>query len=183
MLCLRVKGPGGDRRGRRRLGIRVGNAPVQVVAAEEDRETVLLARFQDDLGIPDLRDRLRERRAEFLVLLRGNASGAPVRDEAVFADGGEVPACGHVAASHGKPDAERLENAPADLVRERVIPEKRQMGGTASGRYPAADRVGHAAFRLGGQGVQVGRLRCLERGTPLHRYPADAIHHEEHNLA
>src|SRR5204863_5029801 len=60
----------------------VGQWTFQTFAAEQDDEPMAFARLDDDLGVADLFDFLREERAKLLANLGFNAAGAAVRDDA-----------------------------------------------------------------------------------------------------
>ena len=81
-------------------------------------------------------------------------------------------------------DAQRLEDAAADPVLERVVAEEGEVARPAARRDAEADRHGQAAEAVGGEPVEVHGVRLLQLGAAGLRIgqPAEAVDDEEDDL-
>ena len=104
-----------------------------------------------------------EHLAQFLARFGRDASGAAVGDDALRVERGEIRAGANVAGLEFHAEAERLDDAAADLKFQRIIAEQAEMARPAAGRD--AGRGGnHPALRgIPGEFVEVRRRGGLER--------------------
>ena len=127
---------------------------------------------------------LPQRFAKGGCLLRGDAACPPVDDAALRIERAEVASCGDVLRLEIEVDTERLEDATADVVAQRIVPEQREVAGAAPRRDPVPHRHREAAGALCGEKVHVrgiGRLELAAAGLRV-RQPAQAIDHGQHDL-
>ena len=100
-------------------------------------------------------------------------------------DRAEVAARRDVSGLERKVHPERLEHTSPDPVRQGIVPEERQMTGTASRSDPGPHRLVETDNRLPRQLVQVRRQRRLELRPPtrLQREPSEAVQHQKQDQA
>ena len=110
-------------------------------------------------------------------------AGPAILDDAVL-QGAEVAADGDVLSPDLKVDAERLQDAAADAVFERVVAEQAQVPGPAARRDARQDRQAQPADALAGTGVQVGGAGRFQLGLAagLQRQPAQAVGDQQDDL-
>ena len=179
-------GGGGDRLGVGRrlvifLGVGIGQRVAQAFAAEPDDEAVLFSGEETD-GDPGRRLELRvQPGAQLLVLGGRDAAGPAVDDQPVFESGIVAPG-DEVVIPDLDSRTQGLEDAPSELVTERIIAEQGEVGRSASGRYAGEDRVGQAAGGLFGQPVEVGFPGPLEGRQPRCGQVAHAVQNKKDDL-
>src|SRR5262245_18515432 len=100
---------------------------------------MFLAGFDDDFRVADLLDFRRQHGAKVLAGLGWDTAGAAIGDNAFGVDRGEGGAGSDVAGLEIDAEAERFEDAAANLEFERVITEQPEMAGTAAGRDAGRD--------------------------------------------
>ncbi len=145
------------------MRVRVGQRPFQTVTPEKDHEPVAFARFDDDLGVADFFDFLREHQAKVFADSGVNAAGPAVGDDAFGVKRAEVGAGGHVARAEVQAQPERLDDATAYLELERIIAEQGQVARPAAGRDAGRDGKDPALGRVLAERVQVGSAGRFER--------------------
>ena len=109
-----------------RVGI--GQRAFEALAAEHDDEAMFLAGLDDDLRVADLLDLGGEHGAELLAGLGRDAAGAAVGDDALGVERGEIGAGADIAGLEFHAQAERFDDAAADLEFERVVAEQARGG-------------------------------------------------------
>jgi predicted amidohydrolase len=112
------------------------------------------------------------------------AARATVGDVAARVNGAEVAARRHVAALQVEVDAQSLQYAAAYLVLQGVIAEKGDVAGSGARRHPVAHWHRETAHGVGGELVEVRRMRCFELALARLgvRYSTEAIDDAEEDL-
>ena len=171
-----------ERRGAGALRVGVRNVAAESFASEDDDETVLFNRFDEDFDAGD-RNRLQELN-DFGAFFRRNTTGATVGNEAVLVDRAEIATNANVVRTDRERNARRFENAATNLEDERIVTEEPEVSGTAAGRNAGQDREGHAADALGGEFIEIRRVGGFEfgRSARLERESADTVGDDHDNF-
>ena len=102
-------------------------------------------------------------------------------DEPVL-DRGEVAPGHEVVPADLDPGAQGLEDAPAELVLERIVAEEGQVGRPAAGCDAHHDRIGEAADGALRQRVEVRLAGRFELALAVGGQAADPVHDQENDL-
>ena len=89
---------------------------------------MFLAGLDDDFRVADFFDFGGEHGAKFFASFGGDSSGAAVGDNALRVERGEIGAGADVARLQFHAEAERLDDAAADLKFQRVVAEQARDG-------------------------------------------------------
>ena len=162
--------------------VRVRQRAFQTRPAQDDHETMSLARLDDDLGVADFFDLAGEHAAQFLGDFRVNPSRAAVGHDTFGVQRAKIGAGGDIAGLQLHPQSERLNHAAPDRVFQRIIPEQPQMPRPAARSDARGDR-NHAPLGAdAGQRIEVrgaGRFerrhKILFRGGQI----AQTVQHDE----
>ncbi len=182
MLRIRRLRHGRQRR-RFLLWIGIGNVPGQSLTAQNHAEAIILHRFDKDLHAGQ-RNRA-ELLHQFHALGSGDASRAPIDNHIVLVDRAKIAARGHVPGAQLEADTHRFQHAAPDHVLQRIVTEQAQMAGAAAGRHAAARRLTQTQIALLSQPIEIGRVGIFQfsRAVQFTRQAAQAIHHQQHDLA
>jgi hypothetical protein len=142
---------------------------------------VLLAREEGDVRPRPSGERGVELGAEPLALGCRDATGPAVDNQAAL-ERREVAAGHEVALANFDVRAERLQDAAAEPVAERVVAEQAEVGRAAPGRNAHQDGVGDAAAAAKRQAVQMGRLGGLQLGLAVPRQASQPVDDEQDDL-
>ena len=104
-------------------------------------------------------------------------AGAAIGDEPLVVDGAEVASDGDIARADLEVDAERFQDAAADLVFERVIAEQAEMARAAAGGDAGEDRDRQTADPFADHRIEVGGACGFEFGlaAELHGEAAESV--------
>ena len=159
LLRRRVGALGRQRREADALRVGVVHGVAEAVAADDHDEAMFAHRLDEQFHAGDF-DLLQEP-AHGDAALGGRPAGAAVADLAGVIHRAEVAAHRHVARADLEVDAERLQDAAADAVLERVVTEQAQVAGAAAGRNSGQNRGAQAANALPGCFIQIGSRSAL----------------------
>ena len=172
----------GQRLGSFNLRVRVSNGLREAFAAQDEDETVLTHRLDEDLSARDLDP---PQLAHDLGVAFGcDAPGAAVSDAALLIDSTEVAARRHVGWFEREIDPRGLKHPTADVEDKRIVAEEREVSRAAARRDPGRDGNCQPAGAAPGDHIQVrrvGRLQLRAAGIRV-RQAAQPVHHEEQNL-
>src|SRR5213593_1865320 len=186
-LRARLERLHGERRLAEHLGIGLGEprgeaAPTAGSGTEDEDETVILPGLDEhlDAGKPDAPKALGQTHAH----LGRDPARTPVGDAARPIHGAEVSARGDVARARVELDAQRLEDAAANLVPERIVAEEPEVSGAAAGSDSRRDVTDETASSLGGELREIRKPRGLELGAAGlgSREPPEPVERNEDDL-
>jgi hypothetical protein len=127
----------------------------------------------------------RQQRAELFANLRVDASGAPVGDDAFGVERAEVGARRDVAGPQFEAQAQRLDDAAANLEFQRVIAEQAQVSRPAARSDAWRNRDHPSLRRVFRQRIEVGGDRCFQRreiALLARGDVANAVDHDQRQL-